>query len=224
VIFSVSEAKLDNWALVGGQMVLLHLLERAAPVLRFSNDADVVVDIRARPRVLEPLVQIVESAGLEPLVSPDEVLHRWRSASGVIVDIMVPEGLKTPPKVHKYNTMMAPGGTQALRRSVPVRVVSADGTSGVVRRPSILGSILMKADAWRNDHTPERERHLRDIALLFNAVTDSELDGMRTELSGKERRRLADTPLMAGSDAEQWRPLGPTSADAYRRYAYLCAS
>jgi hypothetical protein len=126
--------------------------------------------------------------------------------------------------MYNCDMMMVPGGTQALRRSVPVLVVSADGTSGVVRRPSILGSILMKADAWRNDHTPERERHLRDIALLFNAVTDSELDGMRTELAGKERRRLADTPLMAGSDAEQWRPLGPTSADAYRRYAYLCAS
>ena len=56
-------------------------------------------------------------------------------------------------------TLPTPGGTHALNRSEPV-VVEVDGRVGIVRRPNLVGALVMKAAA----HTAVGDAGRDDIA------------------------------------------------------------
>lgn len=112
------------WALIGGQMVLLHAIEHGQIPPLVSQDGDVIADIRAVPDALTQAMSGLERLGFAlQSISADGLAHRYtRTAEprSVVVDVLAPEGLgeradltTTPPG----RTIEVPGGTQALSRT-----------------------------------------------------------------------------------------------------------
>ncbi|GIG65287.1 hypothetical protein [Phytomonospora endophytica] len=81
------------WTLVGGQMVMLHGLERDREAPRVSADIDTVVDLRAKQDGLRALVGIFERLGLEAVgpPSPDGIMHRYVTYEDRTADIPRPD-------------------------------------------------------------------------------------------------------------------------------------
>ena len=76
------------------------------------------------------------------------------------------------------------GGTQALRRTETVIVV-LNGKETLVRCPTLLGAILLKA---RVITSPQRDQDREDLVRLLLCVEDP--TGLAGELTKKERRSL----------------------------------
>jgi hypothetical protein len=110
-----------------------------------------------------------------------------------VLDLLAPEGLKDDPRVTgQIRTVQIPGGTQALARTELVSV-EIDGVVCHVRRPSLLGAILIKARSLRGHADPDAQR--ADLVLLLSLVVDPR--AMAGELRGRERAwlRAAAEPL-----------------------------
>lgn len=83
----------EGWTLIGGQMVLLHGLQRDRVPPRVSEDLDLVVDVRARPSALATLVAaLIDLRFADSGVSADGVAHRF-VRGGVGVDVLAPDGV-----------------------------------------------------------------------------------------------------------------------------------
>ncbi|MEQ6900774.1 hypothetical protein [Nocardioides sp. YIM 152588] len=192
------------WALIGGQMVLLHAIENGQVPPQISQDGDVIADVRAAPHALTRVVAGLEALGLElQTISADGLAHRYIRAAEprpVVIDVLAPEGLgeradltTTPPG----RTIEVPGGTQALRRTELVTVVH-EGRRGTIPRPSLLAAIVGKAAATA---LPGPERHYRDLALLCALAPDPfELAEQMTR-KDQQRLRLASSLLDDGHPA-----------------------
>jgi hypothetical protein len=64
---------------------------------------------------------------------------------GIIIDLLAPDGMRKPPALSDgVKAIGIPGGSQALTRAEPVRVITRE-RSFVVLRPSLTGAILIKA-------------------------------------------------------------------------------
>ncbi len=75
----------DGWALIGGQMTLLHVLEHGQQPIRLSRDLDLVADIRADPKALRRLADALITLGFEPRVTGlDEIAHRFIRAEAIV--------------------------------------------------------------------------------------------------------------------------------------------
>lgn len=179
------------WALIGGQMVLLHAIEHGQVPPQISQDGDVIADIRAVPDALTHVVAELEHLGFAlQSISAGGVAHRYtRNAEPrpVVVDVLAPEGLgervdltTTPPG----RTIEVPGGTQALRRTESITVVH-EGRSGTIPRPTLLAAIVGKAAATALSGPA---RHYRDLALLCALVGDP--FELVEQMSPKDRQRL----------------------------------
>ena len=85
------------WALIGGQMVLLHAIEHGQIPPQISQDGDVIADIRAVPGALTHVVSGLEHLGFAlQSISADGIAHRYtRTAEPrpVVIDVLAPEGL-----------------------------------------------------------------------------------------------------------------------------------
>lgn len=179
-----------GWTLVGGQLVHLHCAERDHYPTRPTDDADTVVDIRADPGMLQTFTQVLKDLGFEPETSGDGLQHRWRKGPAQI-DVLLPDGVgeRAAAKAGAGGapTLETPGGTQALRRSetVPIRV---DGRYGKVRRPNLVGALVMKAAAHTVVSDGGKGRHRMDFVTLATLV--SRRDFSQDEPSPKDRQRL----------------------------------
>jgi hypothetical protein len=85
------------WALIGGQMVLLHAIEHGRVPPQVSQDGDVIADIRAVPDALTQVVAGLECMGFGlQSISADGLAHRYTRAAEprpVVIDVLAPEGL-----------------------------------------------------------------------------------------------------------------------------------
>ena len=207
----------SEWVLVGGQMVLLHAIERGAAWPRVSMDLDVIVNARVRAAVRGFVAEIEALGFVLDGMSPEMLAHRYRRGAASI-DVLAPEGLgertdltTTPPG----HTLQVPGGTQALQRAERVEY-SYRGRVGVIPRPSLLGSIVGKACAVDVDDVPANQEI--DLALLLSLVDDPFL--MREELTAKDRQRLRPRRTMLEAGHRVWRhfeqPEGDRSRTALR--------
>lgn len=152
VLLDLGERLSVPWALIGGQMVLLHALEHGTVPPQISQDGDVLADIRAAPDGLAQVVSELESLGFVSAgMSPEGVAHRYlrpgRSPKRpVVIDVLAPEGVglrakltTTPPG----RTVQVPGGTQALARTERV-TVAVGARIGTVPCPTLLAAVVGK--------------------------------------------------------------------------------
>ena len=183
----------QHWLLIGGQMVFLHEVERGSDDARPTNDIDLVVDLRVEPTALENTHAVITRAGFEQdLPSPEGVAHRYRRDEATI-DILAPDhmGARAQLALGNGRTIEAPGTSQAFGRVSLVRVELDNTTTGVVRRPTLVGALLGKATAVTEivSMTPaERAKHLRDVDALARLLGPADRTG--ATLTTKERTTL----------------------------------
>jgi hypothetical protein len=198
-----------KWVLIGGLMVQLHALEHGVSDVRFTRDIDVLG--QARPQgALSSIDVALRGDGFE-LVGPDQdgYAHRYQR-DGRIVDVLAPDGIKPPPDLGAgLKAIGIPGGSQAITRSETVTVI-VKGRSFELRRPTLLGAVLIKARSLMVHSDPETQRE--DLLRLLALIEDPR--EMVAELRKTERRwlRVAEQRLnLPGSsllDAETMRRAG----------------
>lgn len=158
-----------EWVLIGGLMVQLHALEHGITDVRATRDIDVLG--QARPQgTLTAIDEILRAEGFEP-IGPDleGFAHRYERGD-LIVDVLAPDGLNPAPDLGGGSKAVGvPGGSQALNRSEVV-TVSVDGKEFELRRPTLLGAILIKARSIMRHEDPEAQRE--DLLRLLALVED----------------------------------------------------
>lgn len=182
----------DHWLLIGGQMVLLHEVERGSSEIRPTDDIDVAVDLRANPSGLAVIHGALVSAGFDQdTPAPSGTAHRYRRG-GAVIDVLAPDNIGTRARLGlgAGHTIEAPGSTQAFLRSELI-TVEFDGHEAPIRRPNLLGALLGKAAAVtkiRSQTTSERAKHLQDLDALARLLGAD--DRRAAVLTRSERKML----------------------------------
>ncbi|MGY1836186.1 hypothetical protein ACI79P_13840 [Blastococcus sp. SYSU DS0510] len=210
-----------GWALVGGQMVMLHGLIAGRAATRASQDVDVLADLLTDDAGLVRCVRAVRELDLEPQPDAAGKVYRFvRARDQARADVLAPD--HTPPRRRLRtvggDTIRIEGGTQALRRAVPVEVTKADRTA-LVPVPDLLGALVLKAAAWATD-ARDRERHSGDAAFMAGLIPDPLAE--RERFAGSDRTRLRRLDEVLGNpDAAEWRRLGNAADDGYATWRLL---
>lgn len=176
-----------QWVLIGGLMVQLHAVEHGVADVRPTRDIDVLA--QARPQgALTAIDRALRDQGFEPVMPDlDGYAHRYER-NALIVDLLAPDGIKPPPRIGAAGKAIGvPGGSQALTRSEGVTVAVAD-RSFELRRPTLLGAVLIKARSLmvHNDRDTQRE----DLLTLLALIEDPRQ--MAEQMRGSERGWLRD--------------------------------
>ncbi|MCW2495423.1 hypothetical protein [Jatrophihabitans sp.] len=192
-----------GWTLIGGQLVHLHCAERGQSPMRPTNDVDTVVDVRADSTMLHTFTKTLLSLGFVSAgISGEGRQHRWVRDQASI-DVLVPEGIGERASERRgatgSPTLQTEGGTQALHRSEAV-AVSVNGREGYVRRPNLVGALVVKAAAHGNPGDPDPRRHRRDFVVLAGLLTAR--DFAAEEVSKTDRRRLGSIVAAINADRE----------------------
>ena len=216
-LLELANAELQEWTLIGGQMVLLHALEHNVEPTRVSTDIDVVVNARVVAGGISGIGSFVES--LESLgfslagASPNNIAHRYQR-DGASIDVLAPEGLGGRANLtttRPGRTLEVPGGTQALDRTelLPVQFKKLHG---LVPRPSLLGAIVCKAAAMAVAGATSAQQ--RDVALLLSLVADPIESA--DKMNPKDRQRLRAIVELGDPDHRVWDDLTEDAADRAR--------
>jgi hypothetical protein len=126
----------------------------------------------------------------EPPRSNPELGYRFEF-EGETVELLGPDGLRSDPKtIRGLTTFQASGGSQALRRTEVV-LVSFEGEEPVaVRRPNLLGAILIKARVVVKMREGKYESDRQDLVRLLTYVEDPRV--LAADMSRKEPGWLRD--------------------------------
>lgn len=194
-----------EWVLVGGLMVHLYGVQAGMTDIRPTRDIDVLAQARP-PTAIQQIARVLEEDGFR-LEMPDADGYAYRYVRGdLTVDVPSPDGIKPPPKLTgALNAVSIPGGTQALTRSELVEV-KVDGRTIQVRRPTLLGAILIKARSLMSHADPEAQRE--DLIRLLALIEDPRT--MAGELKKSERGWLRD--VEARLDLDGFTRLAPVGA------------
>ena len=86
------------------------------------------------------------------------------------VDVLAPDGINPPPDLGGGRKAIGvPGGTQALARAEIV-TVAVKGLAFELRRPTLLGAVLIKARSLMVHSDPETQRE--DLLQLLALIDD----------------------------------------------------
>lgn len=192
VVFEIYRAMPSGWVLIGGQAVYLHAIERNAPVVRATTDADFGLDIRGYPNMLLDFTSLLKDLGFESKgISPEGHQHRWLRGEA-IVDVLIPRHLGERADgrvgVTGGTTIAAPATQQAIDLLETVEV-SAGESVGHVNRPTLVGCLIGKAAAMKIVNDEFRERHITDFLTLASVVGAADL--RRIEYQPAQRDHLA---------------------------------
>jgi hypothetical protein len=192
-----------DWTLVGGLMVQLLAGRYGVPSTRSTVDIDILADSRRRPSSTELIGATLTKLGFEVVeqtrLRDPETAFRFER-TGTIVDLIAPEksGRRKPPKtIGNFQTIEVPGGTQALARTEAL-LVRLDDAESMVRTPTLLGAILLKARAVRSGH---RDQDRDDLVVLLACIEDP--IALREDLKRTERgwlRSAGDALALDGPD------------------------
>lgn len=181
-----------DWSLIGGLMVQLHGFERG-DVLRPTVDIDILGAARKPPAMTEEIASLLVEKGAEVAMPPRSnpgVGYRFE-LDGEIVEILGPDGLKSDPKtLDGLTTLQVSGGTQALRRTEGV-LVSLNGSPPVaMRRPTLLGAILIKARVVAKRRKEKFDSDRQDLIRLLSYVEDPRGLAREEQMTSSERKWL----------------------------------
>lgn len=179
-----------EWSLIGGLMVQLHGFENDDDP-RATADIDVLGGARRPPRMTEGIAALLVGRGAEIATPPrtnSKLGYRFE-LEGAIVELLAPDGLRRDPMtVGGLRTFQVPGGTQALRRTEVV-LVSLDGEDSIpVRRPNLVGAVLIKARVVTKNREGKYQSDRQDLIRLLGYVDDPRTVG--TALSQSEKAWL----------------------------------
>jgi hypothetical protein len=174
-----------EWVLIGGLMVQLHAFEHGMADVRPTRDIDLLAQARP-PGALRAIDEFLRGEGFEATAPDlDGFAHRYERGD-LILDLLAPDGLSSPPELGGgVRAVGVPGGSQALNRSEVVSV-SIDGKDFELRRPTLMGAILIKARSLMGHADPEAQRE--DLLRLLALVDDPR--AMGADLKKTERRWL----------------------------------
>lgn len=171
-----------DWVLIGGMMVQSHAIEHGVTEVRPTRDIDVLG--QARPQgALTAIDHALRNEGFEPVMPDlDGYAHRYER-DDLTVDLLAPDGITPPPRIGAGGKAIGvPGGSQALVRSESVSVAVA-GRSFELRRPTLLGAVLIKARSLMVHSDPDAQRE--DLLTLLAIIADPR--EMAKELRRSER-------------------------------------
>ncbi len=132
--------------------------------------------------------RLVEFGGTlsEPPTTAPDVGYQFQVA-GQTVEVLGTEHPRSPARtIGSLETIEVPGGRQAIRRTEKVSISVGDMQPVVVRRPTLLGAILLKARALEVSAHADDQR--QDLVHLLTFVDDPR--SMKTELQGNELKWL----------------------------------
>jgi hypothetical protein len=182
----------ERWTLVGGLMVQLHAFEHGSRS-RLTLDADFLGDSRRRPSMTVRMAEVLMKRGARmatPSLSDENLGYRFE-VDGSTIEILGSEGVRGDPKtLGRFTTIQIPGGTQALARTEIVRVSLGGAEPVAVRRPSLLGAILIKARVVGKQRGEKFESDRQDLIRLLGFVADPR--GLAGELKKTEKRWLSE--------------------------------
>jgi len=197
--------ELDNlklpWMLVGGQMTTLLCIENKWKRNRSTDDGDIVVDVFTDKNSFKEITSALARMGFAEdanagTLSSGEKGGAFRYFKGKVqIDIILPEDVYEPrikfqPKSIKNRTGISlPGANRALRRAQRVPVTLSNGKSGFIRRPDIVGAIVMKATAAKTDTKSDKDRHDDDLYDLLQ-IASSDILSVYDELEPKDQERI----------------------------------
>jgi hypothetical protein len=192
-VADLTELLPTEWVLVGGLMVQLYALEAGVDDIRVTMDVDVLGQGRP-PGALAAIDEALGHDGFELQLPADGVVRRYLRGD-LIVDVLKPDGMR--------DGIGVPGGSQALTRSESL-TIRLDGRTFLLRRPTLLGAILIKARSLLVHRDPEAQRE--DLLLLLSLVDDPR--AMAEQLKRSERGWLRnaverldlDRPANVGAD------------------------
>jgi len=189
VIEIASALPAGSWVLVGGLMVQLHARAAGVEEVRPTHDVDALIDVMAAGVSMAGITAALTAMGFDVVEPgwPESPVHRLRRDHDVI-DVLVADHLpkRVQPRLHHHPVMALDGGAQALARTQQV-VIGHEGGTVELTVPDLLGALVLKAAAHMADRR-DRERHLRDAALLASLITDHRRELGR--LQGSDRKRL----------------------------------
>lgn len=163
------------WVLVGGQMTFLHCIENDYPQRRPTDDGDIVVGVWTRRDALSATSEFLRSKDYTEEKTSDGYGYRYTHGGRTAIDVLLPEGLERqdryPTTVTGRRGLTAPGANQALARAERVPV-SLTGRLGYIRRPTLLGAIVAKANAHQVD-SRDKSRHAEDLITLADIAASS---------------------------------------------------
>lgn len=189
------------WTLIGGLLVQLPGLAAGLPVVRPTNDVDVLLHVETgRGRAAE-VARALEGLGyrLAPGIDPRTgTAHRF-VRDGAVVDIVTSAAERSvvdvvaadhaPPRALErfrgFDLVQVAGGTQALRRTTTAELDITDAGTTTISVPDAFGALMLKAAAHRADGR-DRDRHLTDAAVLLACLDPFE----ERSPSGSDRSRL----------------------------------
>lgn len=181
-----------GWAVVGGQLTFLHLVDRGFGNPRPTADLDAAIDVRGHhPDAVQRFVVAMRRVGFEPAgVSPSGHQHRW-VREGAQIDILIPSGLHPVRSdgnrqgAGRITTIESRGLQFAINRTIQMEMV-INGRSANINIPDLIGALYGKCSALLNHLDRNVDRHLTDIVLLASVAGRRD----RTELSSLSRREL----------------------------------
>lgn len=181
-----------DWSLIGGLMVQLHGFEREDD-LRPTVDIDILGAARKRPAMTEQIASILVEKGAEVVTPPrskPKAGYRFE-LDGEVVEILGPDGLRADPKtIGGLRTFQVSGGSQALSRTEVVLVQVADSPPVAMRRPSLLGAILIKARVVAKRRKEKFHSDRQDLIRLLSYVEDPRALAREEKLKPSERKWL----------------------------------
>lgn len=168
-----------GWSLTGGFAVHLHCWERGAMPTRVTQDADVVLAVRAWPQAVGVVTGHLSASGFRPVGETfSGHQHCWRDGDAQI-DLLIPRF--TGQRTHSRHgatggTLFPTPGGQVIVDVVERLPVVLDGQHGHLPRPALANLLLGKASAYTEVAVdPRRSRHLDDLVTLAALVDRTDL-------------------------------------------------
>ena len=191
-----------TWTLIGGQMVHVHCAERGTYPRRATDDADALLDVKALPTILYDFTKGLKDLDFSAAgVTPEGHQHRWKKGEAQI-DVLIGSNLGERADrrtgVDGGTTLGTPGSAHVLKRSEDIQV-KVSGRTGMIRRPTLIGSLIAKAAAHSVPNDTLKGRHRDDFAVLAALVTNQDL--RNADLSKSERKYLAQMIDAVRADA-----------------------